>query len=119
MKAVVVGMILVLTVGAMAADQVVNIKVTIPDAQVAEMVEVIATETPLYDVTQVVTTNTWGPISNKTTRVSTNHVRSVVAETPKQKFKRLSANLIVRYWARKLRAFKKNAVVVETPVTTD
>ena len=58
-----VGIVLVamaMAVGVHGEDQVVDIEVTIPDANVAEMIEVINELPPLYEFSNVVSTNASG-----------------------------------------------------------
>lgn len=111
MKAVMVIVAIMVATAVNAADQVVNVRVTIPDAMVAEMVEVIANEIPLY--TNVVTVYTNGPTP------WTNVVRTVVSETPKNKFRRVSVLKLAEYWARKLRRHRQVSIPEEDPITTD
>jgi hypothetical protein len=78
---------LALTGLTIAADEVVTITVTIPDAHVAEMVNVIRAHP---DRLMTLQTNVVDGVTNVT--------RVVVAETPRNKFTRITKQHVLWYW---------------------
>jgi hypothetical protein len=110
-KSLVFFVVALLTGAAYAQDITVNIQVTIPESKKDELVAVIDTLPPLY--TNVATVVTNGAV------VRTNMVRTVVVETPKNKFKRISASRVAAYWKVMLLRTRQDAIVSEDAVSTE
>ena len=96
---------------AQAADQVVDVEIRIPDANVTEMVAMLDS-TYGSDVIYEAQTNVVEGV--------TNVVSVVKAESPKQKFRRISRRSIERFWRGKLNQYnRKKSAVTTSPVTTE
>jgi len=124
---------LLLAAGAMAQqDVVVNIGITIPGEHVAEMADVINNlPDRIYTNALVVTTNAIPEYeysggtnqviigTNWTYQVVTNTVIKEIPETPRDRFRRVSAHRVLRYWRAKVRQYRAAQQSDEDLVETD
>jgi hypothetical protein len=107
--AVIAVLVLGLALAAIAADQVIEFTVTIPDAKVAEMVKVINAHP---DRIMTLQTNVVDGV--------TNIVQVVVPEAPRAKFKRITRQQILWYWKDILTRYRvATQVVAEDGIDVD
>lgn len=101
------GLAVVTLVSVAGAQEIrINIPVTVPAAAKADMAEMLATMPPLYTNDVVVANG------------KTNVVQKIVTETPAQRFRRLSEQVLRSYWAANLRRFRQEAIPMPDAVLT-
>jgi hypothetical protein len=98
------------------------VKVVIPDGEVQGIIALLESMPPVYEntLTQVTNTVTRMEGTNEITEVvvTPTIVTSVVNERPKQKFRRVSAEVLSEFWGSQIQAVERRNITRRTVLDT-